>query len=777
MKQHVREVAIQGIVLIVLLAAAFPGFFLRGEVLSPADILYQSKPWSNYAPSDWDGPSNRLMPDIVAAFYPYYSLTKMELAEGNWPLWNRYELAGMPLIANAQTAVFYPPRLLHEIFDVPFATSLYILLKLWLCGITAYLCARGLRMGVHASRFASVAWMLCSYNVIWAYWSLPDESAWLPLVFLGAVRVLEGKTRQGGILVALSGTLLLFAGHPETAFTMAFGVGVYFFLRLASYASNRKRVAQAIGAMVIAWGAAILVTSLQVVPLVEYIRHSLTYTVRDGGIAEPTILASTLSAIWVPRLYGTFPEFTYWGAGLLNSNIIIMFYTGLLVWIFAWFGGVPIRESKGRAHFWALMGSSVFCLLIAFDLNELHVLNSIPPFNSTLKVYFVSFPVFAMTLLGARGLDAWLASSRAARGLYPLIPAIGIPVVFLYFLMGFEGPVLAMSGFQEYVNRQLMLALLLGIASIAVVLLGCAVKKTSVVAATAIIILAVDLLIATRGMNPTMRKADVFPETELTKYLAAFPAPTRFGVGEGGVVSGTFAPYGIEEWLGYDGLYPARIKQFQQKLADDVWRKAEPLYSVQYYLHDATYPPLFPLEDNPEWFEHTTEHDGLQVYRNLRALPRARLVGSIKTFENEDELIAGMAKDEFDPATEAYVLRDDLPAQYTVAAVADNQGSAEFTTYSSVRAGIKVTANEDSLLVLSDAYYPGWTATLNGASIPIYPVYHAFRGVFVPKGEHVVEFTYFPASFRIGLAASSVTLVALLVWALVSLRRRAEVKN
>ncbi|MDZ4858789.1 MAG: YfhO family protein [Candidatus Hydrogenedentes bacterium] len=772
MKRHAREFAIQGLLLLALLALAFPGFFLRGEVLSPADILFQSKPWSNYVPEDWQAPSNRLMPDIVAAFYPYYALTQMEFDEGNWPLWNRYELAGMPLIANAQTAIFYPPRLLHAVFDLSTAISLYILLKLWLCGITAYICARGLRMGTHAARFASVAWMLCSYNMVWAYWSLPDVSAWLPLLFLGTERVAEGRWRVGGALVAVSGMLMLFAGHPETAFTMAFGVGVYFLLRVAGLASDRQRVAKALGTMACAWVVALLVASVQVLPLVEYIRQSLTYTVRHGGISEPTILASTLSALWIPRYYGTFPESTYWGAGLLNSNIIMMFYTGLPVWAMAWFGGLPLRATEGRAHFWALVGATLACMLLAIDIDELRFFDAIPPFSSTLKIYFVGFPVFAAILFGARGVERWLTSPRSVRGLMPLVPALAIPLVFILALMSFDAPVIEMSGHVDYVNRQIVIAILLAVMMLAVVVVGNLERRAGLVAALLVAALSVDLLIANLGMNPAMRKQDVFPDTALTKYLQEFPVPTRFGIGEGGVVSGTFSPYGIEEWLGYDGLYPARIKTFQTKLATDVWIAAEPLYSNEYYLHDRGYPPLFPLDEHPEWFEYMTERDGLAVYRNLRALPRARLVGRLELLDSTEKMLEIMRSESFTPDSVALALQADLPEGIPALSEDAPQGDARISAYSSTRVVLDVQANGDSLLVLADAYYPGWKATIDGKPANIFPVYHAFRGVFLEGGPHRVEFTYHPASFRIGLVVSSLTLVAMLVFALVLLRRR-----
>jgi hypothetical protein len=65
-----------------------------------------------------------------------------------------------------------------------------------------------------------------------------------------------------------------------------------------------------------------------------------------------------------------------------------------------------------------------------------------------------------------------------------------------------------------------------------------------------------------------------------------------------------------------------------------------------------------------------------------------------------------------------------------------------------------VRAAAAALLVLTDAYYPGWRAWVDGRPAAIYPTNILFRGVFVGAGGHVVEFRYQPASFWVGAALS-----------------------
>ena len=63
--------------------------------------------------------------------------------------------------------------------------------------------------------------------------------------------------------------------------------------------------------------------------------------------------------------------------------------------------------------------------------------------------------------------------------------------------------------------------------------------------------------------------------------------------------------------------------------------------------------------------------------------------------------------------------------------------------------------------MLTDSYFPGWHASIDGVEAPILPADVAFRGVLVPPGTHQVTFEYAPASFSIGLALAAGALMGL----------------
>ena len=74
--------------------------------------------------------------------------------------------------------------------------------------------------------------------------------------------------------------------------------------------------------------------------------------------------------------------------------------------------------------------------------------------------------------------------------------------------------------------------------------------------------------------------------------------------------------------------------------------------------------------------------------------------------------------------------------------------------------------------MLNDANYPGWRAYLNGNAVPILKANFLFRGVIVPAGSNVVEFSYEPISYRLGSLITAGTLVLIVIATALVRRRR-----
>ena len=542
-----REYAIHGVVLGFLLLLVFPGVFLRGEIAMPAELLYKYPPWAAHAPEHAEVPANWLTQDVLSFFHANYGLVERSFQHGEWPLWNDLQFMGAPLLANYQSTVFYPPRLLHRLLEFHVATTVFMVLKFFLCGMNAYICGRGIGLTAGAARLLSVGWMLCLYNVTWCYWPLPDVAAWLPLMFLGVEFIVDGRHRRGFGLLAFSATAFMLAGHPETAFTIAAFLGIYFVLRLAV---RRDRVAKPLLIAGGVWAAVLLVSAAQLLPFLEYLPNSFTLENRpksdEGSLYALPIAGAVL--FWVPRFFGMMADGNFWAGAPANSNYSAMFYAGIVPWLAL----VACRFAPNRVRLVCLAVPAVLSLLLVFDTPLAGAVKSLPLLNATRSGYFAGFGLFAVLILGAKGVDAWTARERSWRESYPFFAAAGVVAVIT--VGSYFGHMMPMfeAGAGTYTLAAVLAATLFSAIGALLFAIARGGRRHAFALTTGLfILLSADLLIAGRGIVPTSPRDTFLPETQLTTQATALDPPARVRVlpmFSPAVPPGFIAPYGIEQF-------------------------------------------------------------------------------------------------------------------------------------------------------------------------------------------------------------------------------------
>ena len=138
-------------------------------------------------------------------------------------------------------------------------------------------------------------------------------------------------------------------------------------------------------------------------------------------------------------------------------------------------------------------------------------------------------------------------------------------------------------------------------------------------------------------------------------------------------------------------------------------------------------------------------------------MPRASLVGRLRVVSDLDTMFSTLASPQYDPRREVLTERavpGPLPNESS-----GDIGSASVVRKTSTRVTVQADARKDCVLVLSDAYYPGWSARIDGQRAEVFPVDYAFQGVLLGAGQHTVEFAYAPRSFYLGLRISVAALV------------------
>ncbi len=173
-------------------------------------------------------------------------------------------------------------------------------------------------------------------------------------------------------------------------------------------------------------------------------------------------------------------------------------------------------------------------------------------------------------------------------------------------------------------------------------------------------------------------------------------------------------------------------------------------------------------------------HSGdVKIYQNLEVLPRAFVVHRARVIEDDGAAVAAMRDASFRPDEEA-ILYGAPPGQeaggaLTSSAEAVSQGNLNLdrvtiVSYEPERVIIEADLANEGYLILTDTFYPGWKARVDGKGASILRANLLFRAIRLSAGQHRVEFSYEPVSLKIGAAVSVVTLLVIVVGLLV--RRR-----
>ena len=195
--------------------------------------------------------------------------------------------------------------------------------------------------------------------------------------------------------------------------------------------------------------------------------------------------------------------------------------------------------------------------------------------------------------------------------------------------------------------------------------------------------------------------------------------------------------------------------------------------------------------------EELLKQNTIKLYKNRNPFPRAWLVKDYRVLDSKS-ILSMMAQKEFRPSQEVFL--EEEP-EWTISPSApgrrqsDYGASATFTkgglgglnvgkqlsgfsqkvqimSESNNRLDLTVNAEENSLLVLSDTYYPGWNAFVDGKKTKICRADYTFRAIPLSAGTHRIEFVYDPMSFKLGAAATLLGILGCVVIGLTARRRK-----
>ncbi len=789
-------------ILAATLAIYAPALF-GGKVLLPADTVLLMRPWGLQAAERYPEfhVTQNQMHGPIYEYYSWRHLARSRILAGEVPLWNPYELGGNVLLANSQSAVLYPPNLLLYILPLPVGINWVTALHTFLTGLFLFLFLRSVRMAPPAALAGAFVWMFCGVQTSWTEFQTPTAAlCWMPGLLLCWQRFrATGRPAWavggGGLCVALT----LLAGHLHFAFYVLLAYGLFALMR----GGLRLRGFGVLAAS-LALGVGLSMGTMLPVFEMGRINFRAGHSSYDASVAL-RLPAENLATLLLPNVLGNprdhvmmdaegryAPGTPYQGK---YDFIEYSTYLGVVGLALAGIGLVGLTWRRRRSTAWRSAG--VLCLiaavgmLLALGTPLCAVLFYGAPgyrqFNATARALCLFS--FGMSCLAAYGVHWLVVARRRITGVALRVAGAVCGLVALAGILAFAGvgrsrPDLFQEQWAAYQANGLRhalawtcLALMLAIGA-ARAAVGA--RKRQILALTWLLPVAAasDLVIAQWGFNPVTNPEWLDFPTAVTDYLKTV-APDRVisletpGKPKGFIVPNYNATLGIREAQGADSLHTKRYHRWMESivLAADPGRKAPFTDPNTIHTNTVSHPALDALNVAyvtteprtslpPEQFERVLDAE-LTVWRNKRACGPAWIVDQAIPVADLDEAFGRMSSPGFDPRRTAPV---EGPVSGIPVLRTAPPGPARRVTVASFAphaVALDVEAGAPGLLVLSETMMPGWRATVNGAPTPIRVADGVLRAVPVPQGPSAVRFRYEPASYRVGLYLSVLSLAAL----------------
>ena len=697
--------------------------------------------------------------DFTDQFYAFRLYEARAFAEGRIPLWSENFNSGHPFLADIQSAVFYPLALVNTLLNLAlfnsfslFALELEALFHFWLAGAFTYLFARRAIKSRVGSFVSAIVFMFGGYLTSYPSLQLAilETAAWLPLALFFIDRATEQETirRNASTNLIAAGIVLgvaALAGHPQTFLFVFATSAIYFLFRVwqnnQSKIANRKsqKWLRALGAITLLALIAFGIAAVQLVPAMEYqqlsTREALSFAEAAKGFPTLDILQFIL------------PGFTNAFASPL--------YVGILP---LWLALFALLKRRNETMFWGLLALGALILSFGFYVFAYVLLYVFVPgaslFRQQERLAFVVS--FALAMLAGYGITDLMGAFdlKHARKLFLLLPAgavIMLALLLMFFVAGTQNP---QGRFAFLGDRAGLMLIVFGLNSMFVGLYLWKNLNARWFSILAIVLILFDLWSVNEPANKG-RAEERFADIPFAEQLHQDSSLYRVTSDEQ-LLPGHFGiATGLQD---IDGISPLRLARYDAllKLPPEIYL---PLLNVQYAL----------TRNADEYDGQIISRDGdAQLVQLRNVLPRAWLVGNAQA-ETNDAQAATLLANNFDAAHNALV-STQLP--FAPNADAAN-GTVATSTYAPQQIIFDVNAPADGLLIVSENFYPGWRATIDGQETEILRANLTLRALPIRAGQHRVEMWYDPLSFKIGATLSGITLL-LCVGALIWVSRRGD---
>jgi hypothetical protein len=678
--------------------------------------------------------------------------------------------------------MFYPLGFLYYLLPADMAYGFSTVLHFVLGSFFMYLFMRSLEFQRTACFFSAVVFMFNGYfmgHLYAGHLSFVQNYIWIPLILI----FLNRFVTQGSLRDALAAGLILgvqiLGGFPQIAFYTLLASSVFILVTGLLVREGGTHRFLRLGA---GWGVFVLLgfalAAIQVLPTYEF----TSLSTRGGGISYEMATYESLHpkeilAFFLPDLFGNPLDGTYWRSREFWHFWESCGYAGILPLFFLFVRGRG--ETPGRVRTFAVILLVLALFLALGKYNPLYpLIYRLPGFSSfRIPAQIIFLYVFSVAVLSGVGLSRVLEQEwKFTRGFWIFSALAGLVLVcavmgvtffrfefFQFLFMKFaEGPVshANLLLLYERISQTIYKSSLIFFLSLSLLLLAKHGRiSISVFSSLACIIMFADLYLF---VSPFVKVHEfvVPPEKQhLLSQLSRSPVEGRVVTSDHDFKANDGLMYRFPSIQGYDPLILKKYAEFY------LISQGYPFDDRVVVVQDVPAPEakLIALLNTRQLVS------GGEVNVLPNEIPYAFLVPT-GTVKPEGKVLQFMKSDAFDPSRT--VVFSKKPKQGLISTEGDLplDGSCQVLHYATEEIRFRVSCNQPAYLVMSEIWYPGWVASVDGEEREILCGNYLFRVVAVDKGNHEVTVRFVSWPFRIGAVVSLLALSLSLCF--IALRRR-----
>jgi hypothetical protein len=728
-------------------------------------------------------------------------------------LWTPLLYSGFPLQAAIEWQNLYPLRFIFQPLPDGLDFNLFVMSAYVLAACFTYGYIHTLTRSIFASAGAAIVFSMSGFMMAHlGHTSMIHATAWLPLM-IGSVEKLRGGFSWGWfILTAFAVALSVFAGHPQIFVYSLSLSGIYILFRGAGADAGMLRY----------WGRCFLaifsglgMAALQLLPTWELSQASVRESLDFAQFVSYSLPPRELPALIFPYLFGhpTGGEgsYAYFGTwGLTETTGYVGIFT-LLLALIAGAGGKP----RSLVLFWAVVAVGALLLALGDATPAAGIMYELPVMGlfRVQARHFMEMS-FAMSVLAGLGLYALESRVFSTARLGMLLAVACLFVTGMLLIVALDYDVLQALSVARGVhlpplpdNHAVLTPLWVFLAGL--ILVALAWRFQGRIARLAAHGLLLCLMVADLGVFGFFYEwrfvSSLSPEQlALPPKLANYAATLRENQQRlqplQGLWQGQFAPnlshyQNIPSGSGYGPFLLKDYKYFlgmntpgylySEQIASIFHGQDRTLdiLSVRYIVNLA--PPsaerlarmvgadeamtgqylgwLDSLRENTQRWRLVDKMGDMEIYENMNVLPRTWLVSEVVSAQAEQimQTIRTSLLPDGKPFQPRHIALVEEPLAFKEQP--DLQASSTLVLLENTRLEIETDSTNPAFLVLSDVFYPGWQASIDGAKTPIFKTNYLLRGIRLPAGKHRVVFEYRPRYFSLGIGIAGAIILVLIL--------------